>query len=165
MKNTAMRYTVLFIFLFIVLNACGSSTKLTAAWKFKPYSAGYVDSVLIVGVSDDAEVRKLFEEMFVKRFSQVGVQAISSLAVIPPEKEMDEDILKSTAAEKSMGTVLVTHLAGSGQKDVYQPGATGPSRSTRYLGRYYPSVYGATHGSGMYKKKEFVKLVNNLYET
>ena len=164
MKNVSMRSIAVFVIFFVVLVSC-AGTELTATHKYKSFDAGYVNSILIVGVSDDAAMRKLFEETFAKRFSRAGVNAVSSMAIISPEKEMDKDTIKSAAVANSMETVLVTHLAGSGEKKVYQPAANGPSRSARYFGNYYPSIYSSARSSGMYKDRKFVKLVSNLYET
>jgi hypothetical protein len=165
MKKVSMPYSVVALIFLIVLNACAGSTKLIATWKDKKYDAGYVNSILIVGLTKDAAARKLYEETFSNRFSRAGVNAVSSLSLIPPEKEMNKDTIKSAAVAESMKAVLVTHLAGSGEKEVYQPGPTGPSRSARYFGNYIPSVYSSSYSMGAYKKQEFVKLISNLYET
>ena len=165
MKKVSMPYSVVALIFLIVLSACAGSTKLIATWKDKKYDAGTVNSILIVGLTKDAAARKLYEETFSNRFSRAGVNAVSSLSLIPPDKEMNKDTIKSAAVAESMQAVLVTHLAGSGEKEVYQPGPTGPTRSARYFGNYIPSVYSSSYSMGAYKKQEFVKLISNLYET
>lgn len=160
-----MRLIVLYAVFLAVLISCAADTELTATHKYKSIETGFVSSMLIVGISEDLAIRKLFEETFAKRFNRAGVKAISSMAIIPSEKEMDKDTIKSAAVENAMETVLVTHLAASGDKKVYQPGPTGPSRSDRQFGNYYPFVVDSIHHPGRFKDKKFVKLVTNLYET
>ncbi len=165
MKKVSIPYSVVVLIFLFILSACAGSTKLIGTWKDKSYDAGYVNSILIVGITRDAAARKLYEEIFSERFSRAGVNAVSSLLIISPAKEMNKDTIKSAAVEESMKAVLVTHLAGSGEKQVYQPGPTGPPGSYRRFSNYIPSVYSSTYSMGAYKKQEYVKLISNLYET
>jgi len=165
MNKISMRSIVFSVIFLVALISCATDTKLTATHKYKSLEAGYMNSILIVGISEDLAIRKLFEETFAKRFNRAGVKALSSMAIISPEKKMDKDTIKSAAVENSMETVLVTHLAGSGDKRVYQPGPTGPSRSAGHFGNYYSFAVDSVYGSGTFKNQKFVKLVNNLYET
>ena len=169
MKRVSMYNSVFFVILLVVLSSCSSmkpSTKLIATWKDRSYDAGYVNSILIVGISKDLTTRKLFEETFSKSFSSAGVTAVSSIDIVSPPKKVDKDTIKSAAKAESMKAVLVTHLEASGKKEVYQPSPTGPSRSNMNFGPYYDSVYySITQGSAIYKEKEYIKLVTNLYET
>ena len=162
MKKVSMPYSVVLLIFLIILSACAGSTELIGTWTDRSYDGGYVNSILIVGLTKDTTARKLYEDIFSKRFSQAGVNAVSSMSIIPPEKEMNKDTIKSAAVAESMKTVLVTHLAGSGKKEVYQPGPTG---SSRRFGNYIPYVYSSAYSMGSYKKQEFVKLISNLYET
>ena len=169
MKKVSISYSIIIIILFVALNSCSrmnSGTKLIATWKDKSYNAGYINSILIVGMSDDTSTRKLFEDIFTERFNSANVKAASSMAIISSSKEMDKDTIKSAAEAESMKAVLVTHLEASGKKKVYQPSPTGPSSNVMNFGLYYDSVYhNAEQLSGTYKKQEFVKLVTNIYET
>ena len=165
MKKLPIPTIALFITILFLLTACAADTELTATHKYKTIETGYVDSMLIVGISEDLSIRKLFEDTFEKHFTQAGVKAVSSMAILATEKELDKDTIKSAAVENSMETVLVTHLAASGNKKVYQPGPTGPGRSTRQFGNYYPFVVDSIHHPGRFKDRQFVKLVTNLYET
>lgn len=165
MKKVSIPYSVVVLLFLLILSACAGSTELLGTWTDKSYDGGHVNSTLIVGLTKDITARKLYEDIFSKRFSQAGVNAVSSMSIIPPEKELNKDTIKSAAVAESMKTVLVTHLAGSGKKEVYQPGPTGPPGSARRFGNYIPSVYSSTYSMGSYKKQEFVKLISNLYET
>ena len=165
MKKISIRSIVVFVISLVALISCAADTELTATHKYKSIETGYVNSILIVGISEDLAIRKLFEETFAKRFNRAGVNSVSSMVVISSEKEMDKDTIKSAAVENSMETVLVTHLAASGDKKVYQPGPTGISRSGRQFGNYYPFIVDSIHHPGRFKDRKFVKLVTNLYET
>ena len=164
MQKRLIGYSGVFALILAVVISC-SSTKLTSSWKDRSYKGGYVKSVFIVGISKDSAIRKRFEESFAATFTRAGINSVASITVVPAGKELDKDIVKSAAKARSMETVLVTHLAASGEKKIYQPGPTGPSSRARYYGHYYPMVYGYTHSPGIYKKRKFVELVSNLYET
>ena len=143
-----------------MLFSCAGRTELKY-WRNGAYEGGIVESILIVGISKDAEMRKYFEEVFSKRFSRVGIKAVASNEVIPSGQAPDKDAVKAAAEKQGMQAILVTHLSQEGEKDFYQPPATGGSNALSY---YYSRVYNSVYVTGYYKKEKFVKLVSNLYD-
>ena len=154
-------YRILCTLLFFVLFSCAGSTDLKY-WKNGAYEGGAVESMMIVGISKDAETRKYFEEVFSKRFNRAGIKAVAGNTVIPQGQELEKDAVKTAAQKQGVQTVLVTHLTQEGEKDFYQPPATGGINRLSY---YYPRAYNSVHSTGYYKKEKFVKLITNLYDT
>ena len=165
MKKVSISYGVVVLIFIAILSACAGSTKLIGSWTDRSYEGGHVKSILIVGLTKNTTARKLYEDTFSNRFSKAGINTIASMSVIAPEKELDKDTIKSTAVGKSMKAVLITHLEASGKKEIFIPGPTGPPGDARRFSNYIPTVYGSEYSLGGYQKKEFVKLITNLYET
>ena len=156
-----VRYRILWTLIFFMLFSCAGSTELKY-WRNGAYEGGIVKSIMIVGISKDAEIRKYFEEVFSKRFSRAGIKAVASNKVIPSGQAPDKDAVKTAAEKQGMQAILVTHLSQEGEKDFYQPPATGGANGLSY---YYSRVYNSVYVTGYYKKEKFVKLVSNLYDT
>jgi hypothetical protein len=141
---------------------------MVSAWKDRTYDRGYLESVLLVMVSDNMENRKLFENVFEKAFKRHGVNAVSTMTVIPKDKELDEDIILAEATRREMGSIFVTDLISAGEKAVYRPSPTGPSRSSPGISMFsydYQQIYSYAYDPGYQKRKKFVKLESRLYET
>ena len=161
MNTSWVRCRVLWVLICFMMISCASRTELKY-WRNGAYEGGTVRSVMIVGIAKDPEIRAYFEDVFSKRFTSAGVKAVASNAVIPPGKELEKNAIKTAAQKQGMQAVLVTHLSQEGEKDVYQPPATG---GTGRLSYYYPRAYNSVHATGFYKKEKFAKLVTNLYDT
>ena len=155
-----VRYRILWLLVFFILFSCAGSTELKF-WRNGAYEGGVVKSMMIVGISKDAENRRYFEEVFSKRFSREGIKAVASNTLISADQEMEKNAVKAAAEKQGVQAILVTHLSQEGEKDFYQPPATGSDR----LSFYYSWAYRSVHSTGFYKKEKFVKLVTNLYDT
>lgn len=164
--NRAVKFYGTVLIALFILTAC-APTRLTKVWKDDAYTGGPVNSVLVVGISDNLVNRKMFEQHFTEQFKQNGAKAFPSSEVIPVERELNKDTIKGTAEELGADAVLVTHLVGVEEKEEYVPPAytsvPGPQHAS--LGRYYSGVYSTVHEPGYYVKNEYVRLENNLYET
>jgi hypothetical protein len=84
------------LFLSLFITAC-SSTKLSQVHVDEAYNEGPVSDILIIGVTREEDVRRSFENKFVKEFSAAGVEAVSSFGLldIPEDKKLEKkDILR-----------------------------------------------------------------------
>jgi len=165
-KRAVKLLGILSILALFILTSC-APTKLTKVYKDNAYTGGMINSVLIVGVSENLTNRKMFEQHFKEQFTQNGVKAFSSSEVISPDEELNKDTIKGTAEKLGADAVLVTHLVGVEEKEEYIPptytGVPGPQYA--HLGRHYDRVYGTYVEPGYYVKHEYVRLENNLFET
>ena len=164
-----MRKIVIFFILFLLpltLASC-TSTKLTSVWRDNTYP-GYIDTLMIVAVTENTRNRLIFEREFVEEFNKTGIDAIASIDVIPPEETANEDAILSEAQNREISMIMVTHLIGVDEKSVYHPPKTRTVSRGGYYGgfhSYYPRVYEYVHEPGYYTKHESVNLETNLYET
>jgi len=154
------------------LTAC-TSTTLTSVWRDPAY-ASYIESIMVVAVTEKTRDRLIFESEFVEEFKKVGVTAVASADVTSTEEEIDENDILAEARQQGVTTILVTHLIGVDEKSVYHPPKTYAAPRPAYVsprpysGRfhtYYPRVYDYVHEPGYYTQHKSVNLESNLYET
>jgi len=164
LKQTAI-LNILFILL-LSLTSCGG-TKLTSAWKDTSYE-GTIDKIMVVAVTENSRNRLVFEREFVEEFKKTGIEATASVDVTPSEEKSNEGVILAEARKRGISMILVTHLIGVEDKEVYHPPKTHAVPSRGYYGRfhsYYPRVYEYVHEPGYYTKHKSVNLETNLYET
>jgi hypothetical protein len=141
---------------------------LITTWKNSEYAGGYLEGIFLVMLSDNTENRKAFENVFVKAFEKNGVNAVSSLSVIPVGEEKNEDTVKAEASKLGMNAIFVTNLISVGERAIYRPSPTGPSRGSPGISMFsydYQNIYDYAYDPGYYKRQKYVKLESKLYET
>lgn len=147
------------------LASCGG-TKLTSVWKDTTYG-GTIDKIMVVAITENTRNRLVFEREFVEAFRKAGVEATASVDVTPKDSESDEDLILAKTRKRGISMILVTHLIGVQDKEVYHPPQTYTVPSRGYYNHfhsYYPRVYEYVHEPGYYTKHKSVNLETNLYE-
>jgi hypothetical protein len=69
-----------------------------------------IHHVLVIGDFENQSIRKSFEEEFVRQWSRYGVQAVSSLDVLPSSAPITKDLVAPVAKARSFDTVLVARV-------------------------------------------------------
>ena len=129
--------------LVVVLCGC-ASTSLENTWKDPKYSGGPLSKVLVVGVSTQASVRRVFEDTFARALTLQGAQAVASYTLIPEDGQIPEEALQKAAVQAGVDGVLISRLVGR-KSDVYVSGPLPPP--TFGMGRgYYGHYSGAWVG-------------------
>jgi hypothetical protein len=122
---------------------------------------------LVVGVSDEERVRRSFEDEFVKRLKEIGIEGVASAAAIPSDQKLEKKAIVSAVERFGVDAVLVTHLIGVDKKETYHQPSTyyrpSPYHYGGYYG-YYGNVYSYVHSPGYYTTHVTVRLETNLYE-
>lgn len=124
------------VFLLIVaLIAAGcASTTLTNSWRAPDYS-GAMSSLVVVGVSKQASVRRVFEDEFAAQLRLQGVRAVPSYTLVPEDGPIDKDVLRNAVDSTNADAVIITRLIKVENKvTVTQPG---PPLAARYDPYYY----------------------------
>ena len=144
------------------LTSC-ASTKLTSSWLDENYKGKALGRIMVVGISDSAEKRKMFEKGFVEQLGKKGLDALSAFETVP---ELSLEAIKKSAKDLKIDTILVTCMLGTKEKEVYAaPPTTGIPRG--YYSRfdsYFPLVYEQTMEPGYYEKVKYVNLETCLYD-
>lgn len=65
---------------------------------------------MVVGISNQAGVRRTFEDTFAEILKANGVEAVPSHTVVPDDGQMAEDKLRSAVQQSGAGAVLITRM-------------------------------------------------------
>ena len=118
-----------------VLGAC-ASTSLVNQWKSPEFAGPPVRKVLVLGVTEQAGVRRVFEDEFAVQLRAAGVDAVPSYTIIPEDGKADRDVLEKAVQDLGADGVLVTRLVKSEQKTQITPGYYGPAPTMGFYGWY-----------------------------
>ncbi|HEX7811669.1 MAG TPA: hypothetical protein VF460_07150 [Burkholderiales bacterium] len=129
------------------LYACASTT-LDNSWRDPKYSGGPVTKVLVTGISNQASVRRAFEETFAQALTQAGVKAVTSHSLIPQDGQIEEDILKNAVEQAGADGVLITRMVGRQTDIAMTPTPVAPSA---YGMRGHYTQFYATSWNGYYE--------------
>ena len=66
MKRVLKSLIVPMIISLFTLTCASTKTNLTWVWKDETYDEGFLDDIMVIGVSDNFERRKIFEDILVK---------------------------------------------------------------------------------------------------
>lgn len=127
------------------LVACsGSSYRLTPTHLETVATGKPIRDVLIIVVVDDQEVRAIFEKHYKDWFAAKGVESIASTKVLPIQKDtqLDEAAIVEVIDRYENDSVLITHLIGFGEEEVFSRGVPQVYRS--YYG-FYRYAWGYVH--------------------
>jgi len=143
-----------------------STTRTIAEWRDQSVNQRY-ENILIIGVSKQTILRRLFEETFVNKLMQMNVNATTSVSIMPSEEKISKQTVKAAIQGKGFDGVLVTHLLGVEDKEVYHPPRYRPIRLPyyRHYYGYYSRVFDYVYEPGYYQRYKIVKLETNLYDT
>jgi len=121
----------------VVLVAACASTSLTGAWKNPAYQGGAFHTLLVVGATDSATDRRIFEDTFAQALRAAGIDAVASYTVIPQEGKIDEGALKEAVRSQGLQGVVMTRLVRIDKQTVVTPGYVSTLPSVRYRDNLY----------------------------
>ena len=163
MKHNSVKwFGYLFLFVFII-SCAGTGTELTqnkideTAYKGAP-----VSDILVIAITGNEHNRRSFEKKFVSRLKSVGVDAISSEEAIPmpADLELKKETILSAVKQYENDAVIITHLIGKEEEDVYTRGGSGH----RGFFGFYSSRHSIARDPGYASTSTTVRLETNLYE-
>jgi hypothetical protein len=131
----------------LIITSCTKATTLLSTWRDEGYS-GNIKKVLILGASENQGTRRIFEQEFSNQLKPHGVASLPSNEILPAEKMLDKETIRSKIADLNIDAVLVTRLVEKKTERVYSPGW--------YDG--YKQSYGRVF------KDEIVNLETSLYD-
>ena len=133
----------------LVLGVGCASTTLTSVWRDPSYSGGPIRSVLVVGISKEAGIRRIFEDEFSARLRAVGVTATPSYTLIPQDGPVDRVVLDGAIAKAGAQGTLVTRLLKVERRTDYAPGYVRTVPAVGYY-RNFHGYYSSTWVPGAY---------------
>jgi hypothetical protein len=161
MKNLSKGAGITIIACIILLSSCGG-TKLSGDWKDSAYEGRYVKKVLVVGISQQYD-RKRLEDAYVKKLQEHRVNAVS-LSSIPLEKKSTMYDVKAEAVKLQCDAVLKIQLISISEKkervNIVPPPEVSPEWSYSfpiYMSQTPPTEYTVV--------KEDIVIESSLYDT
>jgi hypothetical protein len=119
----------------LVLGAC-ASTSLVNQWKSPEFSGPPVRKVLVLGVTQQAGVRRVFEDEFASQLRAAGVEAVPSYTIITEDGQAEQAVLEKAVQDLGADGVLVTRLVKSEHKTQVTPGYYRPAPTLGFYGWY-----------------------------
>ncbi len=112
----------------VLITSCGTS-KLVATWHDETFAGRHiVQDVLIVAVTKDETIRRLYEDGFVQALSKDGVRAVASYTLSQPDIKPTKEGVDTAVKEAGAQSVLITRYLGTDTKEHYRP----PQRTMIY---------------------------------
>ena len=123
------------------LAACASTT-IVDQWQSPDFKGGPFKRVLVVGVTKEAAVRRIFEDEFVRQLRARGTDAVASYTLIPEDGQVDRPRLERAVKESRADSVIVTRVVKVEQRTQVVPGTPAfPGFGTDIYG-FYGSGWG-----------------------
>jgi len=129
------------------------------SWLNPNFKDRKLGKTMILAVSDSSVLRQQFEDMFVKRLKELGVDAITSIEYLPEEKRYSEEELKTKLRETGCDSIIVTAIVGERDGIQYVP----PMRYPDYYG-YYGWSYSYVQSPGYIYNYTEMDLQTNIYD-
>lgn len=161
-------YPMCALLVIVSLSSC-ASTNLTATW----HDPNYVDQkrvqdVLIIAVSQEETIRRLYEDSFVEKLSAEGVRAIPSYSLQQSDIKPSKQAVDAAVASAEANFVLITRHLSTDTKQHYRPPEPVSVFADPYYSRvhrYYPMAYREVYYTPGYTYDvTTVSIESNLYD-
>jgi hypothetical protein len=123
----------------ILLSGC-AATQIINQWSNPSYSAASFNRIMVIGVSKQASIRRIFEDEFVAQLRAIGIDAVPSYEFIPEDGQVLESRLKEAVKRAGADGVIITRLVRVERKADVEPGRYGPFPGFGFY-RWYSSAW------------------------
>jgi len=153
----------------VTADACSaatpSQTTISRSERVAAYEGVAFESLFVIGVGEDNEARKLFEDAFADALTTSGTRAQPSWGLLPQSTLLTEQDLQAAVGTNGFDGVLITRLVSVDEEQEYVEGRTYAERHPRYryYKGYYKGSYKVVHEPGYYETKTTYRLETNLY--
>jgi hypothetical protein len=104
----------------LMLSACASTT-LDTTWRDPTYEGRPFSKVLVVGWTENAENRRIFEDVLVAELKSRGADAVASYTLIASERDLKRDAVVQAVKTSGADSVITTRLVGIDTKTTQTP--------------------------------------------
>jgi len=160
----------------LVVAAACSTTKMLQTWTAPGFSKTTVKKILVLGVTPNPLLRRLYEDSFAVELEKLGYQAVSGYLWAPDATSLDKDAIIARMKAENVTNVIVTRIIGKRELVTYTAptvmvgyggyggyGGFGPA----YYGSwstYYTAGYAAVMDPGYMTVNDVVTLQTNFYD-
>jgi len=139
------------------------------SWKNPAYSGQKPHRILVIGMSENPEIRTDFEDDLSSALAKDGLEVVPGNSVLlrAHSAELDLDYLKVQIREFESDAVLVSRLVKVDKKTTYIPGRGYAVRYAYYRSfyGYYGTVYRQVYSPDYLREDTTVRIETNLYAT
>jgi hypothetical protein len=126
----------------LLLVASCASTKMTKSWVAPGYSKKSVKKVLVLGVSGNQLLRRLYEDSFAVELEKLGYQAVSGYLWAPDATNLDKDAIIARMKTENVTNVIVTRVISLKEVVSYDGPTVAVGVGVGY-GGFGPAYYGS----------------------
>lgn len=150
--------------LVLTLASC-ATTKLTGSFMDESIAGKKFKYILIIGAAKQPDIRKQFEEEFVRQLQAQNVKAVPSYLILSADQVLNRDVISAKISELAMDGVLVTRLTELKKK---RGTYTGNSYRTPYayynqMHEYYKKGFEESAGQSPLTTHKLISLETNIY--
>lgn len=162
-----MKYLITFLILTLCLSC--SSLKLKSEKSNSEFSDFKLNNVLVIGVSQDTDIRKEFEFKFVRQLNKSNVNALQSAVVFEPyfkeSEEAEDELQKQIKLLRSKGynTILLTKVTGVEENTSYSGESIKIDYHLRQFIGYYLMYQNMTKESQKYDSYQVYHIQSSIY--
>jgi hypothetical protein len=161
----------------LIAAAC-STTTMVQTWTAPGFSKTTVKKILVLGVTPNPLLRRLYEDSFAVELEKLGYKAVSGYLWAPDATNLDKDAIIARMKAENVTNVIVTRIIGKKELVTYSAptvsvgvgyggyggyGGFGPA----YYGSwstYYSTSYAAVSDPGYMTVNDVVTLQTNFYD-
>jgi hypothetical protein len=147
------------------LNAKG--VKLLQSWKNPDYSGQRPHRVLVIGMTENPEIRADFEDDLSTAITKDGLEVVPGNHILfrPESAELEPDYLRAQIRDFHIDAVLVSRLVHIDKKTTYVPGHNYAIPYPYYhsLYGYYRAVYHQVYSPDYLREDTTVRVETNFY--
>jgi len=166
---TKTQLSILCVFL-IAFTACSkTSTSISQSYRNPGYEQTVFKKLFVIGVAQNQESRKAFEDAFASAIANKGGGAQASWGVLPESTQLSEEQIRGAIEGGGFDGVLITRVLSVDKDKEYTPGSTYNNPRTRYYGGgygyygFYGTTYAEVHEPGYFDTSTTFRLETNLY--
>lgn len=174
MKTIPLSKLLIPVVAVFALAACNKTkTSIPLSWRNPGYEQTVFKKLFVIGVSQNEDGRRLFEDTFAKALSSDGGAAYASWGHLPQSTQLSKEEIKGAIEAGGYDGVLITQVLGVDQDKEYVEGSTYSHPRTQYYttgygyyGGYYGfygTTYAKVHEPGYFKTSTTFRLETNLY--
>ncbi len=154
------------ITLVLSFSACARKAKVIQSWVDPTRTEYAANDILVLGVSRSEVSLKLWENVFVDQFINMGVRAKASHKVIGNVPEPDRKIIEAAIKKATASSVLITHIVSSKSETYTHRGTIHSRAGGAYedLHGYYGHTFRTVYTPPSDITHTVVRLESNLYD-
>lgn len=145
-RNTPQSFVVALLLLGLVACGGGAKTNMAQSYRNPGYEQTTFDHVLVIGVTQDQERRRAFEDALSQAIAGQGGRAAPSWQLLPQSEKLEKEQILAVVETGGFDGVLISRLLAVEQQQEYTKGSTYNEPRTRYYPASYNYGYGGYYG-------------------